>query len=74
MIQFPSDTSRNGQGHVAGSQQAADNLIARNCKRAAKQRRNIHVVLTGAMLEAIVLACLGAMILAGIVAARGGLR
>lgn len=73
MIQLPSDTNRNGRGHIAGSQKAADELIARNCKRAAKQR-NIHVVLTGATLEVIVIACMAAMILAGILAARGGLR
>jgi len=75
MIQFPSDANRDGQGHIAGSQKAADELIARNCKRAAhrqaKRQRGITVVLTGAMLELIVIACMGAMIVAGVLAASG---
>lgn len=37
MIQFPSDRPDAHQQHVAGSQQAADELIAHNCKRAAKR-------------------------------------
>lgn len=38
MIQFPSDSGRDGQGHVGGSQQAADELIAKNAREAARQQ------------------------------------
>lgn len=57
MIQFPSDRSDHNQQHVAGSQKAADEQLARNMKRAARRQRGLTVVLTGAMLELVVFAC-----------------
>lgn len=53
--------------HVAGSQKAADEKLARNLRRASKPR-NIHIILTGATLEVIVIACMATMIVAGVIA------
>jgi hypothetical protein len=64
MWQFPSDRPDAGQQHVAGSQQAADERIARNMKRAA-HKRAVWVVLTGSPLEIVVIVCVLALCVAG---------
>lgn len=52
--------------HVAGSQEAADERIAANMRKAAR-RRSVSVVLTGAMLEIVILACVVTFLLSVVI-------
>lgn len=89
MIQFPSDRPDAGNRHVAGSQRKADNLIARNCKRAAKAQSSPaqkHIApavpqttvrtisISATTVAAIAFACMALAILAALITAGGGVR